>query len=118
MDRGSSALAIPPSPPTVSRARWRSRGATQEKSTIIAQASSIGSLGANYYSWITTDIVNSMSKAQNNVQTNEFEFIFPANEDFKRSYDMRDARCAFTYSIQNHSKQSGIERYMGDFANY
>ena len=86
---------------------------TEEKSTIVAQASSIGSLGPDYDSWITTDIINSMSKAQNNGKTKpEFKFIFPTIEDFKNSFDMREARCALTYRIQNHSKQSWIKRYM------
>ncbi|XP_017766408.1 PREDICTED: probable tyrosyl-DNA phosphodiesterase isoform X2 [Eufriesea mexicana] len=81
---------------------------------LIAQSSSIGSLGPNYESWLQKEITSSMSK-ENPIglksQPN-FQFIYPSINNYKQSFDCRVGSCCLPYSLQTHSKQEWIESYM------
>ncbi|XP_016773575.1 probable tyrosyl-DNA phosphodiesterase isoform X2 [Apis mellifera] len=82
--------------------------------TLVAQSSSIGSLGPNYESWLQKEITSSMSK-ENPVGLKShpnFHFIYPSLNNYKRSFDCRVGSCCLPYSLQTHSKQKWIESYM------
>ncbi|XP_043527863.1 probable tyrosyl-DNA phosphodiesterase isoform X2 [Frieseomelitta varia] len=82
--------------------------------TLVAQSSSIGSLGPNYESWLLKDITSSMSK-ENPVGLKSlpnFQFIYPSLENYKRSFDHRVGSSCLNYSFQLHSKQEWITSFM------
>lgn len=81
---------------------------------IVAQSSSIGSLGANFESWLSKDIIPSMSRetAQGLKSHPNFKFIYPSAENYKQSFDCRNLSCCLPYSAQVHSKQEWIESYL------
>ncbi|KAK9297067.1 hypothetical protein QLX08_009088 [Tetragonisca angustula] len=82
--------------------------------TLVAQSSSIGSLGPNYESWLLKDITSSMSK-ENPIGLKSlpnFQFIYPSLENYKRSFDCRVGSSCLNYSLQLHSKQEWIVSYM------
>ena len=85
----------------------------EEESFVVAQASSIGSLGHSYESWIA-NFVDSMSGSQNKRQTAnpEFKLIFPTMDDYKNSYKTNEAGCPLNYKMDNHKKQAWITKYM------
>lgn len=81
---------------------------------LVAQSSSIGSLGPNYESWLQKEITSSMSK-ENPVGLKShpnFHFIYPSLNNYKQSFDCRVGSCCLPYSLQTHSKQKWIESYM------
>ncbi|CAD1475223.1 unnamed protein product, partial [Heterotrigona itama] len=78
--------------------------------TLVAQSSSIGSLGPNYESWLLKDITSSMSK-ENPIGLKSLpnlQFIYPSLENYKRSFDCRVGSSCLNYSLQLHSKQEWI----------
>lgn len=81
---------------------------------IIAQSSSIGSLGKDYGAWITTNIVASLSKDTNKGIRSlpSFKFIYPTVSNYGQSFDGRVGSCCLPYSITTHSKQEWIVNYM------
>ncbi|KAG7198398.1 hypothetical protein KM043_005788 [Ampulex compressa] len=81
---------------------------------IVAQSSSIGSLGPKYDSWLSKEIVSTMSREITNGLKSQpnFKFIYPSINNFKHSFDCRNASCCLPYSIQTHSKQCWIEPYL------
>lgn len=81
---------------------------------IVAQSSSIGSLGPNFESWLSKDIIPSMSRetAQGLKSHPNFKFIYPSAENYKQSFDCRNLSCCLPYSAQVHSKQEWIESYL------
>ncbi|XP_076276415.1 tyrosyl-DNA phosphodiesterase glaikit [Lasioglossum baleicum] len=81
---------------------------------IVAQSSSIGSLGPNYESWLLKEIVPSMSRetAKGVKSHPNFHFIYPSIKNYKDSFDCRVASCCLPYSLQTHSKQEWIESYL------
>ncbi|XP_043286446.1 probable tyrosyl-DNA phosphodiesterase isoform X2 [Venturia canescens] len=84
---------------------------SETRTAVIAQASSIGSLGPNYHSWIGTQIVAAMVKTQGqNKNVPDFKFIFPTIENFKNSHDMRELSNCLCNSQQK--KQEWIVPYM------
>ncbi|XP_043598871.1 probable tyrosyl-DNA phosphodiesterase isoform X3 [Bombus pyrosoma] len=82
--------------------------------TLVAQSSSIGSLGPNYESWIQKEIISSMSKENPPGLKSypNFRFIYPSLNNYKQSFDCQDQSCCLPYSIQTHSKQEWVESYM------
>ena len=61
-----------------------------ENSPIVAQCSSIGSLGPNVQSWIGNDIVNSFRKDQSPAglrKIPQFKLIYPSFSNVKNSHD-------------------------------
>lgn len=82
--------------------------------TLVAQSSSIGSLGPNYEDWIQKEIITSMSKENPPGLKSypNFRFIYPSINNYKQSFDCRDGSCCLPYSIQTHSKQEWLESYM------
>ncbi|CAK9819513.1 Probable tyrosyl-DNA phosphodiesterase [Anthophora plagiata] len=82
--------------------------------TLVAQSSSIGSLGPNYESWIQKEIVSSMSKENPSSLKSHpnFQFIYPSINNYKQSFDCRVGSCCLPYSLQTHSKQEWVESYM------
>ncbi|XP_076641218.1 tyrosyl-DNA phosphodiesterase glaikit [Halictus rubicundus] len=81
---------------------------------IVAQSSSIGSLGPNYESWLLKEIVPSMSRetAKGLKSHPNFHFIYPSIKNYKDSFDCRVGSCCLPYSLQTHSKQEWIESYL------
>ncbi|XP_076676604.1 tyrosyl-DNA phosphodiesterase glaikit isoform X2 [Andrena cerasifolii] len=81
---------------------------------IVAQSSSIGSLGPNYDSWLLKEIVPSMSRetAKGLKSHPNFQFIYPSIKNYKESFDCRDGSCCLPYSRQTHSKQEWLESYL------
>ncbi|XP_032673346.1 probable tyrosyl-DNA phosphodiesterase isoform X2 [Odontomachus brunneus] len=82
--------------------------------SLIAQSSSIGSLGPNYESWLSKEIVPSMSRetTQGLKSHPKFQFIYPSMENYKRSFDFQTLTSCLPYSLKVHSKQQWIESYM------
>nr|XP_033187797.1 probable tyrosyl-DNA phosphodiesterase [Bombus vancouverensis nearcticus] len=82
--------------------------------TLVAQSSSIGSLGPNYESWIQKEIISSMSKENppGLKSCPNFRFIYPSLNNYKQSFDCQVGSCCLPYSIQTHSKQEWVESYM------
>ncbi|XP_019888615.1 probable tyrosyl-DNA phosphodiesterase isoform X2 [Ooceraea biroi] len=81
---------------------------------IVAQSSSIGSLGPNYDSWLSKEIIPSMSRETTKGLKSQpnFQFIYPSIENYKQSFDCRNLSCCLPYSAQVHSKQEWIESYL------
>lgn len=81
---------------------------------VIAQSSSIGSLGANIESWLMKNIIPAMSKETSKGVKSppNFHFIFPTIQNYKEGYDCRNASCCLCYSLQMHSKQEWFQSYM------
>ncbi|XP_076236106.1 tyrosyl-DNA phosphodiesterase glaikit [Calliopsis andreniformis] len=81
---------------------------------IVAQSSSIGSLGPNYESWLLKEIVPSMTRetAKGLKSHPNFQFIYPSINNYKQSFDCRVGSCCLPYSLQTHSKQEWIESYL------
>ncbi|EFN87770.1 Probable tyrosyl-DNA phosphodiesterase [Harpegnathos saltator] len=82
--------------------------------SIIAQSSSIGSLGPNYESWLSREIVSSMSRetTQGLKSHPKFQFVYPSIENYKRSFDFQTLSSCLPYSLKVHSKQQWIESYL------
>lgn len=81
---------------------------------IVAQSSSIGSLGANFESWLLKDIIPCMSRETTKGLKSlpHFQFIYPSIQNYKQSFDCRNLSCCLPYSAQVHSKQQWIESYL------
>jgi len=81
---------------------------------IVAQSSSIGSLGPNYDSWLSKEIVPCMSREINKGLKSHphFQFIYPSIQNYTHSFDCRNLSCCLPYSAQVHSKQAWIESYL------
>ncbi|XP_066587696.1 probable tyrosyl-DNA phosphodiesterase [Prorops nasuta] len=81
---------------------------------IVAQSSSIGSLGANYESWLLTNIVASMSKELSKGLKSDpnFQFVYPTVNNYKQGFDILDGTCCLPYSATVHSKQKWLEQYL------
>ncbi|XP_076760498.1 tyrosyl-DNA phosphodiesterase glaikit [Xylocopa sonorina] len=82
--------------------------------TLVAQSSSIGSLGANYEDWLQQNITSSMSKENPRSLKSQphFQFIYPSLKNYKESFDCQVGSCCLPYSLQTHSKQEWIESHM------
>ncbi|XP_014612770.1 PREDICTED: probable tyrosyl-DNA phosphodiesterase isoform X1 [Polistes canadensis] len=81
---------------------------------IIAQSSSLGSLGPQYSSWLGKDIVLSMSKETDKSLKSPptFYFIFPSIKNYRESYDCRQLSCCLCYNLLTHSKQEWFQSYL------
>lgn len=81
---------------------------------IVAQSSSIGSLGPNFESWLSRDIIPCMSRETTKGLKSHphFHFIYPSIQNYKQSFDCRNLSCCLPYSAQVHSKQQWIESYL------
>lgn len=81
---------------------------------IVAQSSSIGSLGPNFESWLSKDIIPCMSRETTKGLKSHpnFQFIYPSIENYKHSFDCKNLSCCLPYSTKVHSKQQWIESYM------
>lgn len=81
---------------------------------IVAQSSSIGSLGPNFESWLSKDIIPCMSRESTKGLKSHpnFQFIYPSIENYKHSFDCRNLSCCLPYSAQVHSKQQWVESYL------
>ncbi|XP_017884001.1 probable tyrosyl-DNA phosphodiesterase [Ceratina calcarata] len=95
----SKHVTLPPDAP-----RW----------TLVAQSSSIGSLGPNYESWLQKEITSSMSMEYPTSLKSQphFQFIYPTVINYKQSFDCRAGSCCLPYGLQTHSKQEWIQKYM------
>ncbi|CAL7936924.1 unnamed protein product [Xylocopa violacea] len=82
--------------------------------TLVAQSSSIGSLGTTYEDWLEKNITSSMSKENPRSLKSHpsFLFIYPTLKNYEESFDCRVGSCCLPYSLQTHSKQEWIESYM------
>ncbi|XP_028049621.1 probable tyrosyl-DNA phosphodiesterase isoform X2 [Monomorium pharaonis] len=81
---------------------------------IIAQSSSIGSLGPNFESWLSKDIIPCMSRETTKGLKSHphFQFIYPSIQNYKESFDCRNLSCCLPYSTKVHSKQQWVESYL------
>ncbi|KAM0727614.1 putative tyrosyl-DNA phosphodiesterase [Formica fusca] len=81
---------------------------------IVAQSSSLGSLGPNFESWLSKEIIPCMSRETTKGLKSlpNFQFIYPSIENYKHSFDCRNLSCCLPYSMQVHSKQQWIESYL------
>ncbi|XP_025159842.1 probable tyrosyl-DNA phosphodiesterase isoform X2 [Harpegnathos saltator] len=82
--------------------------------SIIAQSSSIGNLGPNYESWLSKEIVLSMSQETMQMTNRypKFQYIYPSVENYERSFDFRNSISCFYYTAERHSKQQWIEPFL------
>ncbi|KAK0177350.1 hypothetical protein PV328_001414 [Microctonus aethiopoides] len=81
---------------------------------VVAQASSIGSLGPNFDSWLTQDFIPAMaSEKYRGIKSSPgFQLIYPSINNYKNSFDMRVGSCCLPYSMRTHVKQKWLEKYM------
>ncbi|XP_048512282.1 LOW QUALITY PROTEIN: probable tyrosyl-DNA phosphodiesterase [Athalia rosae] len=81
---------------------------------IVAQCSSIGSLGPNYESWLSREIVPAMTREKNQgIKSHpRFQFVYPSINNYKCSFDMRKGACCLPYGLATHQKQQWIESYL------
>ncbi|XP_011167132.1 probable tyrosyl-DNA phosphodiesterase isoform X1 [Solenopsis invicta] len=81
---------------------------------IVAQSSSIGSLGPNFESWLSKEIIPCMSRETTKGLKSHphFQFIYPSIDNYKQSFDCRNLSCCLPYSAKTHSKQQWIESYL------
>ncbi|XP_057334799.1 probable tyrosyl-DNA phosphodiesterase [Microplitis mediator] len=81
---------------------------------IVAQASSIGSLGPSYDAWLTREFVPAMAslKSQGLRSAPNFKFVYPSINNFKDSFDMRVGCCCLPYSKRVHDKQPWLNKYL------
>lgn len=79
---------------------------------IIAQSSSIGTLGLSYEKWVQRVIVSSMSRTKELTILPNFHFIFPTQKNYEESFDCQNACCCLCYRQQTHSKQKWLEKYL------
>lgn len=87
----------------------------QDSCPVIAQSSSIGSLGQNINSWIHTDIGLSMSKDSGPPRlrkTPHFKMIFPSYNNVKNSHDGMLGGGCLPYRRDNHIKQPWLENHL------
>ncbi|XP_015125145.1 probable tyrosyl-DNA phosphodiesterase [Diachasma alloeum] len=80
---------------------------------VVAQCSSIGSLGAGFQSWIGNDLVTTLSSETRKGLRSapNFQFVYPTIENYKRSFDMRVGSCCLPYGGQLHAKQKWLSNY-------
>ncbi|KZC04352.1 putative tyrosyl-DNA phosphodiesterase, partial [Dufourea novaeangliae] len=81
---------------------------------IVAQSSSIGSLGQSYDCWLLKEIVPAMSRESGSGLKSfpTFQFIYPSIKNYKNSFDCQVASCCLPYSLQTHTKQVWIESHL------
>lgn len=81
---------------------------------IIAQSSSIGSLGPNYESWISSNIVFAMAKEkEKGIKADpSFRFIYPSLKNYEESYDCKAGSCCLPYSRKSNDKQQWLKDYL------
>ncbi|KAL2726846.1 putative tyrosyl-DNA phosphodiesterase isoform X1 [Vespula squamosa] len=79
---------------------------------IIAQSSSIGTLGSSYQKWLQTVIVSTMSRTKESMIPPNFHFIFPTQKNYEESFDCQNACCCLCYRKQTHSKQKWFQSYL------
>ncbi|XP_044010611.1 probable tyrosyl-DNA phosphodiesterase [Aphidius gifuensis] len=90
------------------------------KWSIVGQSSSIGNLGENYGSWIGPNFVSLLAESTDkSIQTApRFEFIYPAEWDYKKSFDVRHRCCCLTYPKILFKKQmwllSNLRKWKSD----
>ncbi|XP_063986125.1 probable tyrosyl-DNA phosphodiesterase [Diachasmimorpha longicaudata] len=80
---------------------------------VVAQSSSIGSLGHNFQSWVGDELVTTLSSDTRKGLRSlpNFQFIYPTTENYKRSFDMQVGSCCLPYGGQLHAKQKWISNY-------
>ncbi|XP_011315263.1 probable tyrosyl-DNA phosphodiesterase [Fopius arisanus] len=83
------------------------------KWSVVAQCSSIGSLGPNFESWVGKDVLTTLSSETTKGlrSTPKFQFIYPTVENYKQSFDMRVGSCCLPYSNQLNAKQTWLSNY-------
>lgn len=81
---------------------------------VIAQSSSIGSLGPSVSDWITTDILSSLSQEKNKGVKSlpNFKFIYPSIMNYKSSFDFKAGTSCLPYSMKTHSKQEWLNNHL------
>ncbi|KAH0535792.1 probable tyrosyl-DNA phosphodiesterase [Cotesia glomerata] len=83
---------------------------------VVAQASSIGSLGPSYDAWLTREFIPAMAslKTENRGLRSapNFRFIFPSLKNFRESFDMKAGCCCLPYSKKVHDKQPWLNKYL------
>ena len=81
---------------------------------ILAQCSSIGSLGPNYESWLLSNMVSSMSREKTKgIKSNPcFQFVYPSLKNYENSFDCKSGSCCLPYSRKSHEKQEWLKNYL------
>ncbi|KAI4502376.1 hypothetical protein M0802_002288 [Mischocyttarus mexicanus] len=81
---------------------------------IIAQSSSLGSLGSQYNHWLGKDIVPSMSRETDQTPKKQpnFHFIFPSITNYRESFDCQKLSCCLCYNLRTHSKQAWFQSHL------
>lgn len=82
---------------------------------IVAQSSSIGSLGPNVQSWILSDIVNSLRKDSAPLgirRVPPFKMIYPSFENVKNSHDGMLGGGCLPYSKKVNDKQPWLKEHL------
>ncbi|EFN87775.1 Probable tyrosyl-DNA phosphodiesterase [Harpegnathos saltator] len=84
------------------------------KWSIIAQSSAVGSFGPKYGSWLSKEIVWSMTRETERDLNNypKFQFIYPSVKNYEQSFDYQNGTSCFSYSREVHSKQQWIKSYL------
>lgn len=81
---------------------------------VIAQASSIGSLGPNYGAWLSQEFIPVMSseKFRGIRSAPNFQFIYPSLNNYKDSFDKEVGSCCLPYGMRTHQKQLWLLNYL------
>lgn len=81
---------------------------------IVAQASSIGSLGTTFENWVSSTLIATMTKERTMgiKAIPEFKFVYPTLKNYETSYNCREGSSCFPYSRATHEKQKWLNNYL------
>lgn len=81
---------------------------------IVAQSSSIGNLGQSIDGWLGKEIIPALGSSSTRTlqSTPKFQFVYPTVDNYRFSFDGRNAICCLPYNMHQHSKQTWIKSYM------
>lgn len=86
----------------------------QSSYQIIAQASSIGSLGKTPDSWLSGEFLKSLSSHNRNDYSSQkcLKLVFPSAENVRTSLEGYDAGLSIPYDINTHRKQAYVRNFL------
>ncbi|XP_057293372.1 tyrosyl-DNA phosphodiesterase 1-like [Hydractinia symbiolongicarpus] len=84
---------------------------------VIGQFSSIGSLGAESSSWLTSEWLDSLSTCKDRMSTgrSQLKLIFPTGNNVRNSLEGYSAGGSLPYSVQTAMKQRYLKEYLNQW---
>ncbi|XP_034947176.1 probable tyrosyl-DNA phosphodiesterase [Chelonus insularis] len=85
-----------------------------KKWPVVAQCSSIGSLGSSINAWISQEFMPAMTSGKNKGLKSlpKFQLVYPSINDYKNSFDKQVGSCCLPYSMKVHTKQTWLNEYL------